>query len=99
MSKITSKQRKFLRAKAHNLKPVVVIGAAGLTDNIHTEIDIALEHHELIKVRINSANKESRQKLINVICSKSNGIAVQTIGHILVLYKKVKDAKILLPKD
>ncbi len=99
MSKITSKQRKFLRAKAHELKPVVIIGAAGLTDNIHTEIDIALEYHELIKVRINCADKEAREKLVSSICSKSNGIAVQTIGHILVLFKKTKDAKIILPKD
>lgn len=98
MSKLTSKQRKFLRAKAHDLKPVVIIGAAGLTDNIHNEIDIALEHHELIKVRINSADKDSQKKLVNSICVKSRGIAVQTIGHILVLFRKIKDAKIILPK-
>jgi len=99
VSNLTAKQRKFLRAKAHELKPVVIIGAAGLTENIHNEIDIALEHHELIKVRINSANKESREKLVTSICSKSDGIAVQTIGHILVLFRKVKQAKIILPNN
>ncbi|MFV2059923.1 MAG: ribosome assembly RNA-binding protein YhbY [Gammaproteobacteria bacterium] len=98
MSKITSKQRKFLKAKAHNLKPVVMIGAAGLTDNIHTEINIALEHHELIKVRL-TANKDSRDEMVKTICLTANAIAVQTIGHILVLFKKVREPKILLPKN
>lgn len=98
MAKITSKQRKFLKAKAHNLKPVVMIGAAGLTDNIHTEIDIALEHHELIKVRL-TADKDSREEMVKTICLKASAIAVQTIGHILVLFKKVREPKIILPKD
>jgi RNA-binding protein len=98
VSKITSKQRKFLKAKAHSLKPVVMIGAAGLTDNIHTEIDIALEHHELIKVRLTS-DKNTREEMVRTICLKASAIEVQVIGHILVVFKKVKDAKILLPKD
>lgn len=98
MLKITSKQRKFLKAKAHNLKPVVMIGNAGLTDNIHTEIDIALEHHELIKVRLTS-DRDSRDEVVQTICSKSNSAEVQIIGHILVLFKKVREPKIIFPKD
>lgn len=75
-----------------------MIGAAGLTDNIHTEINIALEHHELIKVRL-TANKDSRDEMVKTICLTANAIAVQTIGHILVLFKKVREPKILLPKN
>ena len=98
MAKITSKQRKFLKSKAHNLKPVVMIGNNGLTDNIHTEIDIALEHHELIKVKLTS-DKDSRDEMVSAICLKASAIEVQVIGHILVLFKKVREPKILLPKD
>lgn len=75
-----------------------MIGAAGLTDNIHTEIDIALNFHELIKVRLTS-DKNTREEIVNSICSKSNSVAVQTIGHILILFKQVKEPKIILPKD
>ena len=75
-----------------------MIGAAGLTDNIHTEIGIALEHHELIKVRL-TADKDSREDMVKTICAKAGAIAIQTIGHILILFKQVKQPKIILPKD
>jgi len=98
MAKISSKQRKFLKSKAHNLKPVVMIGNAGLTDNIHTEIEIALEYHELVKVKLTS-NRDTRDEMVKTICLKASAIEVQVIGHVLVLFKKVREPKILLPKD
>lgn len=89
MSELTPKQKKNLRAKAHALKPVVIIGNAGLTDNVLAEIDQALDYHELIKVRVNAANKTTHQQVTKQICN-SNAALVQSIGHIIVLFREKK---------
>ena len=86
--KLTDQQKRHLRGLGHELKPVVILGNAGLTENVMAEIDQALTHHELIKIRVNAADRESRAALIETICSQSKGQAVQTIGHILLLFRR-----------
>ncbi len=49
---ITKTQQKFLRSKAHHLKPVLWIGQNGLTESVTAEIELALNHHELIKIKL-----------------------------------------------
>ena len=66
---LNTKQQKFLRSQAHNLKPVVIIGNAGLTDGVLNEIEERIEHHELIKVRINASDKDDRQSMVDRICN------------------------------
>jgi RNA-binding protein len=79
---ITSKQSRYLRGLAHKLKPVVMIGNAGVTDNIIQEIDNSLSHHELIKVRISGMDRENRSASVADLCKKTNSELVNTVGHI-----------------
>lgn len=85
---LTLKQRKHLRALAHPAKPVVIIGQHGLTENISREVDQALEHHELIKVRINAGDRDERSNIIDSLLSEVSAELVQRIGHIAVLYRR-----------
>lgn len=85
---ITEKQKHGLRAAGHSLKPVVIIGNAGLSETVADEIDQALAFHELIKVRVNASDRVARQQLIAQICAKSNAVLVQQIGHIALLFRQ-----------
>jgi RNA-binding protein len=77
-----------MRAKAHSLKPVVITGQNGVTPAVLNEIDLALEHHELIKVRVNAADREDRKTMIQQICTDSSAELIQAIGHVVTLYRK-----------
>lgn len=85
---LTSQKRQPLKAQAHSLNPVVMLGDKGLTENVLTEIDLALTAHELIKVKIAGAEKEVRQATTEEICKKSKCELVQLIGNISILYRK-----------
>ncbi|MFO8024104.1 ribosome assembly RNA-binding protein YhbY [Thiohalophilus sp.] len=95
---LTSSQKKFLRQRAHHLKPVVIIGQHGLGENVLGEIDNALAHHELIKVRVNASDREERQQLIDAILQQSQAEQVQLIGHVAVFYRPADEPKIQLPR-
>ncbi|MDY6979439.1 MAG: ribosome assembly RNA-binding protein YhbY [Pseudomonadota bacterium] len=95
---LTSSQKKFLRQRAHHLKPVVIVGQHGLGENVLGEIDNALAHHELIKVRVNAADREERQQLIEQISEHSQAEQVQLIGHVAVFYRPADEPKIQLPR-
>ncbi len=84
--------KKRLRAQAHSLKPVVMAGQSGLTDNVHLAIEEALDHHELIKVRLRSQGRSTRMRQAEEISSKTGANLVQLIGQIAVIYRK-KDKK------
>ena len=84
---LTSTQRSALRAQAHELSPVVMIGDAGLTDAIVAETEHALTAHQLIKVRVFSDEKETRASYAQMLCDKLNAALVQHIGKLLVLYR------------
>jgi RNA-binding protein len=77
-----------MRAKAHSLKPVVITGQNGVTPAVLNEIDLALEHHELIKVRVNAAVREDRKTMIQQICTDLSAELIQAIGHVVTLYRK-----------
>lgn len=79
--------RKALRARAHHLDPVVMIGEAGLTRAVLDETDRALRAHELIKVRVLGDDRAQRQAMSTEICSALGCTAVQAIGKLLVLYR------------
>ncbi len=97
---LSNKQQRFLRSKAHELKPVVIIGNAGLTDGVLNEIDSVLETHELIKIRVNAENKEDRQQMLTTISSITTAALVQLIGHIAIFYRaRKKDPSIKIPKN
>lgn len=85
--------KKFLRAKAHSLKPVVITGQAGITPAVLNEIGLALDHHELIKVRVNAVDREERREMTAQICGELDAELIQSLGHIITLYRKNPDKK------
>ena len=95
---LTTKQKQFLKGLAHHLSPVVMLGGNGLTEGVLAEIDNALNHHELIKVKIAGADRETKQLIIDAIVRETQSSNVQTIGHILVLYRPSEEGKIQLPR-
>jgi len=99
MTILSTKQKQFLKGLAHHLSPVVMLGGNGLTEGVLAEIDNALNHHELIKVKIAGADRETKQLIIDAIVRETKSSNVQTIGHILVLYRSSEEAKIQLSDE
>lgn len=96
---LTGKQRSFLRALAHPLKPVVQVGHGGLTDAVLTAIDGALQTHELIKVRVTGNDETSASEIAPEIAKRTRSSVAQVIGKTLVVYRgRKKDPVIVLPK-
>ena len=91
MPLLTVSERLALKARAHQLKPTVMIGNAGLTDSVLQEIEKTLKLHELIKIRV-AAERPDRETILNEICSKLEAEPVQHIGKILVIYKPNPEA-------
>ncbi|GAB4299071.1 MAG: ribosome assembly RNA-binding protein YhbY [Thiohalomonadaceae bacterium] len=94
---LTQAQKRHLRQLAHALKPVIIVGNAGLSPALLQELDSTLAHHELIKVRVNGEDRDARQALIRELCEKSGGELVQTIGHIAVVYRRAEKPRLQLP--
>jgi RNA-binding protein len=85
---LTPAERKLLKARAHSLEPVVLIGNKGLTDEVVTEVDRALTVHELIKVRAPGLDRDQREEAFQALCTRIGAVAVQHIGKVFVLYRK-----------
>lgn len=83
---LTSKQRKYLEKEAHGLSPVVIVGAAGVSEGIIKMVDSSLTAHELIKVKFNEY-KDEKVELTDEICKKNNAILVRIIGNIAIIYR------------
>jgi len=83
---VNSADKKKLRAEAHTLKPVVMIGQSGLKASVLAEIELALDSHELIKVKIR-AEREERKLISEKICTNTGAELIQTIGQIAVIYR------------
>ena len=84
---ITPAQRKSLKADAHGLSPVVMIGGDGLTPAVIKEAKSAIKHHGLIKVRVFGDDREARIEIYEELCDKLDAAPVQHIGKLLVLWK------------
>ncbi|WP_286232771.1 ribosome assembly RNA-binding protein YhbY [Thalassotalea sediminis] len=95
---LNKKQIQYLKGEAHSLKPVVLLGSNGLTEAVIAEIDYALNHHELIKVKIPTDDREVKGLIVDAICQETNAIKVQVIGKTLVLYRQSDEKKIHIPK-
>lgn len=91
---LTGDQKRNLSAKAHALKPVVLLGQHGLTPAVLNEIDHALQAHELIKVKLTGSDRDSKHALAEVIATKTQAEIIHIRGYLLTLYrKKLKDDK------
>ncbi|RBP51466.1 ribosome assembly RNA-binding protein YhbY [Arenicella xantha] len=94
---LTGKQKNYLRGIAHNLNPVVMIGGKGLTEAVMKEIELALDQHELIKIKLPSNEKAEKVAILAQITSKSKSEPVQLIGRVGVVYRPNKEPKLALP--
>lgn len=89
--KLTPAERSVLRAEAHALKPVVIIGEAGLTPSVLKEIDASLNSHGLLKIRVFGDDREARIAIYDTICNDLRAAPVQHIGKLLVVYRPKKE--------
>lgn len=98
---ITERQRRWLKRQVHHLKPVVLLGQAGLTDRVLAEIDGALAHHELIKVKVNAGDRDLREAMVEQIAARTGSSLIDRIGNMAAFYRANPDKKapIELPKD
>ena len=96
---LNKKQIQHLRGVAHSLKPVVLLGNNGLTEAVVAEIDYALNHHELIKIKIPTDDKETKALIVEAICRETKSTQVQVIGKTLVIYRESAEKKIRIPKS
>ncbi len=95
---LNDKQRRHLRGLAHDLKPVVLVGDSGLTDGVVRETERALRDHELIKIKVRAADRDTRDALIADLATRTTSELVNRIGHVAVLYRKRPDKTgIVLP--
>ncbi|MFC6439869.1 ribosome assembly RNA-binding protein YhbY [Bowmanella sp. JS7-9] len=95
---LSTKQKQYLKGLAHSLKPVLQLGANGLTEGVLLEIDNALTFHELIKVKVPSEDREQKALVMDAIIRETGAVKLQVIGHVLVMYRQSEDKKIQIPK-
>ncbi|MDY6321659.1 MAG: ribosome assembly RNA-binding protein YhbY [Succinivibrio sp.] len=94
---LNSHQKQFLKAQAHALKPVVILGGDGLSESVVAEIDSSIEHHELIKIRVNAGDtrKEQAQQAADAVHAELIGV----IGRVAILFRQRKDdSRFILPR-
>lgn len=85
---LTPKQRQFLKAQAHHLKPVVHIGKGGVTEALAAELDVMLESLELMKIKLNQNTSEELETVVSGLKARVEGVEhVWTIGKTLLLFR------------
>ncbi|NTS75342.1 ribosome assembly RNA-binding protein YhbY [Catenovulum sp. SM1970] len=95
---LSNKQKQHLKNLAHSLKPLVQLGSNGLTEGVIAEIDNALGHHELIKVKVPTDDREEKKLIMDAIVRETGAEQIQVIGHTQVLFKQSDEKKVELPK-
>jgi len=86
--KLTEPQKKYLRGLGHALKPVIMVGDAGLSESLLTEFRATIEHHELIKVRVRTGDRKERHTIIDKLCKTGSAQLVTRIGNVALIYKR-----------
>lgn len=90
---LSKTQIRFLKSHAHHLQPVVLLGSNGLTEAVQKEINLALDSHELIKVKLGQLPDDEQQTMIEEINAKQHSELVQKIGHTAVFYRQNPERK------
>ena len=96
--KLSESQKKYLRGLGHQLKPVITVADAGLSASVMKEFESSISHHELIKVRIRSADRGTRDALIGDLCQQGSSQLIQRIGNVALIYwANPDDTRVKLP--
>jgi len=85
---LTKESKRSLVARAHDLNPVIITGSKGITENLVQEMHAALEAHELIKARVNAADRDDRAAMMQELADLTQSELVKSIGHIGIYYRK-----------
>ena len=97
---LSNAQKRYLRGLAHDLKPVIMVGAKGLTPALQAELGLALEQHELVKIKVAAEDRDARDALIAALAEGTDAAMVSRIGHTAVLYRRSADKPlVILPRD
>lgn len=86
--KLSESQKKVLRGLGHQLKPIITVGDAGLTESLLKEFCSTIEHHELIKVRVRASDRETRDNIIAELCSQGSANLVTRIGNVALVFRR-----------
>ena len=95
--KINGKQKRFLRGLGHHLDPIIMLGKAGLSENIVDKTSEALDAHELIKLKVQDGCDIDRKVIADQLAKVTHAELVQVLGRTFLLYRKTEEAKITLP--
>ena len=91
---LSARQKKYLRGLSHSLHPVVTVADKGLTVNVLSEIDTALDHHELIKVKLRG-DRDTRASWAEEIAARCNAEKVHSIGQVACFYRRNPDKAVI----
>ena len=92
---LSKKQVKFLRARCHDLKAVIMMGQKGFTEEVLNELEIALTHHELVKIKLAIDDRDARKQAITEICQRTHSQEVQSIGKTVSVYRRNPDKTVI----
>ena len=96
---LTSGQKRYLRGLSHALSPVILLGNKGVTPAVIGEFALALDRHELVKVKLSGADKDERAGQIEALATASGADSVQSIGKVATFYRRsAEEPKLMLPK-
>ncbi len=97
---LNKQKLKFLRSLAHDASPIIWIGQHGLSENVQEELQRALDHHELVKIKLRVGERSEREKISQSLCEITGAELVQKIGNTLTVYRaNKKEAVISFPKS
>ena len=85
---LSNQQIRSLKSQVHALKPVVRVGQHGVSDAVLAELEGALDHHELLKVKVSTGDRDERDQIITIMAEKTSATVVQRIGNMVVFYRK-----------
>jgi RNA-binding protein len=85
---LTEQQKKTLRGLGHTLKPVILVGAGGLSPSLLEEFERSLDHHELMKVKVSVGDRAERDAVIKTLCEHGGAELVQRVGNVGLLFRR-----------
>ncbi|MBX2823795.1 MAG: ribosome assembly RNA-binding protein YhbY [Gammaproteobacteria bacterium] len=92
---LTPQQVKHLKTLAHNRDPIIRVGQQGVTPALIKELQQALDHHELVKVKVAGADRATRKTMMDALCEQTRATSIQRIGGVLVLYRRHPDKPLI----
>ena len=97
---LSKTQIKYLRKLTHSLKPVIMLGQNGFTEAVLNELEIALDYHELVKIKLSTADRDQRNQQIDEICQQTRSEQIQAIGKTVTIFRRNREKRVIeFPAD